>query len=65
MANYTSASAMRAQNLLKKDQKIAKEFEEACPPERQAHLAALVKRMKGDKDKIASELQKWWDEPDV
>lgn len=46
-----------------KNTKIADEFKEICPESRRKDLDALVKKHKGNRDKIGSEIQTWWDAP--
>lgn len=43
--------------------KIADELKEHCPPGRRKDLDALVKKLKGDKEKIGEQIAEWWNEP--
>mmetsp|Transcript_3867 Transcript_3867/g.7408 ORF Transcript_3867/g.7408 Transcript_3867/m.7408 type:complete len:881 (-) Transcript_3867:178-2820(-) len=43
--------------------KMIEEFKASCPMHRHKDLEYLIKKEKGNKDKIAEQIQTWWDEP--
>jgi len=47
-----------------KNMKLAEEYKASCPTHRHKDLDALIKRNKGNKEKISEQIQLWWDEPE-
>lgn len=43
--------------------KLLEEFKASCPQHRHKDLEYLIKKEKGNKDKIAEQIQTWWEEP--
>ena len=39
------------------------QFKEVCPPHKQKDLDALVRKYRGDENKIQSQIQEWWEQP--
>ena len=39
------------------------QFKEVCPPHKHKDLDALVRKYRGDENKIQSQIQEWWEQP--
>lgn len=53
-----TASYKRSEN-----KKLIEEFKVMCPQHRHKNLESLIKKEKGNKDKIGEQITFWWDEP--
>jgi hypothetical protein len=42
---------------------LSRQLKELCPEHRRKDLEALIRKEKGNKDKINEQIQNWWDEP--